>query len=78
MTDIKHIIEPERMGLWVAVGFVVALLALVVSLVCVQRLYYATAINQLEILKLNQKIESLKNDKVATITAPTLEAKRAP
>lgn len=32
MTDLKHIIEPERLGLWTAAAFIVALLALVVEI----------------------------------------------
>ena len=37
MSDFKHIIEPERMGLWVAASFVLALFALVVAIVAIHR-----------------------------------------
>lgn len=58
MAETKHIIEPERFGTWIAVTFVIALLALVVALVAVQRTNDLTANTQAEILLLNQKIES--------------------
>ena len=77
MTDFKHIIEPERMGLWVAVTFIIALLALVVGMVGVNRsgdLLYAT---QTEVLLLNKKIEDLKQaGNVPATPAPAKQAQQ--
>jgi Tfp pilus assembly protein PilN len=56
MADIKHVIEPERFGIWIAVTFVIALLALIVALGAVKQANEVTAITQAEILLLNQKI----------------------
>ncbi len=57
MTDFKHIIEPERMGLWVAVTFVIALLAFVIALVGIQRNSQLAYVTQAEVLMLNKKIQ---------------------
>ena len=57
MTDFKHIIEPERMGLWVAVTFVIALLAFVIALVASQRNSQLSYVTQAEVLMLNKKIQ---------------------
>lgn len=69
MTDIKHIIEPERMGLWVAVTFILTLLALVISLVCLQRITVTTVATQVEIKLLNNKIEDLTKTVAAQAAA---------
>lgn len=60
MDENKHMIEPERFGLWITVGFIIALLSLGVGAVNMKRTYEATAATQMEILFLNQKIEDLK------------------
>ena len=57
MLEKTHIIEPERMGLWTAAAFVLALLALVLSFVNLYRTAEMMAITQAEILILNHKIE---------------------
>jgi uncharacterized membrane protein len=70
MAEIKHMIEPERLGLWVAVTFVIALLALVVSLIgfnASKNLMYMT---QTEVLLLNKKIETLHSTS-NSVKAPT-------
>lgn len=61
MADIKHIIEPERFGIWIAVTFVIALLALVVAIGAVKQTNDLTTITQGEILLLNKKIESTQS-----------------
>lgn len=71
MTDFKHIIEPERMGLWVAVTFVIALLAFVVALVAIQRNSQLAYVTQAEVLMLNKKIQQ-------SGTAPAAPAEAAP
>lgn len=57
MADTKHIIEPERFGIWIAVTFVIALLALIVAIVAVKKANDLTLITQGEVLLLNKKIE---------------------
>ena len=54
----QHIIEPERHGIWIAVAFILALLALVVALVGINRASTAEATMELEILMLNKKLET--------------------
>ncbi len=68
MSDMKHIIEPERQGLWIAVTFIIALIAFVVALVGIIRINSTAAATQLEILTLNQKIEDTKTG--STMAAP--------
>lgn len=58
MADTKHIIEPERFGIWIAVTFVIALLALIVAIVAVKKTNDLTLITQGEVLLLNKKIEA--------------------
>jgi hypothetical protein len=59
MSVINHIIEPERIGIWVAVTFTIALLALVLALVGVNRITNSAYITQTEVLLLNKKINNL-------------------
>jgi len=60
MSDVKHVIDPERMGTWVAATFVLALLALVLAFVALQRNKELAYMSQVEVLMLNKKIEALK------------------
>lgn len=78
MTDFKHIIEPERMGLWTAAAFVLALLALVVALVGMNRTNDMMAATQLEILVLNKKIMDAKKEPRETSSPVAEEAPEAP
>lgn len=57
MADLKHIIEPERQGLWIAATFILALLALVVAIVGIQRNNELAYVTQAEMLMLNKKVE---------------------
>lgn len=66
MADTRHIIEPERFGIWIAATFVIALLALVMSVVGIKRTNDLTVITQGEVLLLNKKIESPQ----PVVTAP--------
>jgi hypothetical protein len=70
MADIKHIIEPERFGIWIAVTFVIALLALIVALGAVKQASDVTAITQAEILLLNKKIDGSQPAAVAPAAEP--------
>jgi len=56
-----HLIAPENMGLWTSVAFILALLALVVSLVNLYRTNQMMAITQTEILMLNNKVQATEN-----------------
>ena len=60
MSNVKHVIDPERMGTWVAASFVLALLALVLAFVALQRNKELAYMSQYEVLVLNKKIEEMK------------------
>ncbi|MBS1155448.1 MAG: hypothetical protein H6R07_1372 [Proteobacteria bacterium] len=62
MSEEKHIIEPQRMGLWVAVAFALALLALALSMVNMKRSSESMLITQTEILVLKQQMQDLHKD----------------
>lgn len=70
MAEIKHIIETERLGLWVASTFIVALLAVVLALISLIRSNDLMYMTQAEVLLLNKKIEGAKSG----ATMPTLPA----
>ncbi len=55
----QTIIEAKNIPMWTAAGFIVALLALIISLTNLYRGSVATVINQAEILVLSQKIDLL-------------------
>jgi hypothetical protein len=69
MTDIKHMIEPERLGLWTAVTFVIALLALVIALTALNRSSDLMYMTQAEVLLLNKKIQDANPSAPATSPA---------
>lgn len=75
MADIKHVIEPERFGLWLAATFVVALLALVIALVGLQRNNELMYMTQVEALLLNKKIENVNPAEKAPATSAQQEKK---
>lgn len=59
MSD-RQIIAPERLGLWAAAAFALALVALVLAVVGIYRtnaVFYGT---QIEVLALSKKIEMMK------------------
>lgn len=60
MQDTKHIIEPERMGTWLAVMTIISILALGLSMVALKRLHDTTVITQAEILVLTNKVKTLE------------------
>ncbi len=55
-----EIIPTERRGLWIAVTFIIALLALFISIVAIYRLSIATAFTQGEVLILDNRIDKLE------------------
>jgi hypothetical protein len=72
MAQDKPIIEPERVGLWAAAAFTLALVAFVLAFAGIYRGNHMVAATQLEILALNQKIEDMRKADVAP--APAGEA----
>ena len=74
MSEEKHIIEPQRLGLWVAVTFILALLALVLSLVEMTRTSDALVVTQAEVMLLNKKIQALEKNAMPP-SAPTEQPK---
>lgn len=80
--DIKHIIEPERQGLWIAATFILALLALSLAFASLQRTNGVLVGTQAEVVFLNNKIEKLKAEVAkapATPAAPAVaQAETAP
>lgn len=78
MADEKHIIEPQRLGLWVAVAFVIALLALAMSIISMKRTSDQMIVTQAEILLLNKRIQALQKDVApAPVPAPAAAAPAA-
>jgi len=74
MADIKHIIDPERLGLWTAATFVLALLALVLAIIGLNRSHDLMYMTQVEALLLNKKIENAQQ----AGNAPATPAQPAP
>jgi len=70
MSNVNHVIEPERFGIWIAVTFVVAVLALILSLVAVNRTHELTTITQGEVLLLNKKIQGTPPAEAAAPAEP--------
>jgi len=68
--DIKHIIEPERIGLWVAVTFILALIALILSFISFNRSNDLMYMTQAQVLLLNKKIENAKSLSVEPLAEP--------
>ena len=71
MTEQKHIIDPERLGLWTAVSFTVALLALVVALTGLFRVSDLGYVTQIEALMLHKQMTESKACAPAAVDAPT-------
>ncbi|MDI1301024.1 MAG: hypothetical protein PSX71_03890 [bacterium] len=67
----NHIIDQERQGLWIAATFVIALLALVLSFVNLDRNHALAVGTQIEVLGLHDHITSVErkvNGSAATAT----------
>ena len=71
--NVTHMIEPENMPTWVAGGFIVALVALVVAFAAVHRANVIMVGTQTEVLALNKKIEDVKKN-VTVAAAPAAPA----
>jgi Sec-independent protein secretion pathway component TatC len=59
--DNRHLIEPENLALWTTVTFIIALLSLVIGFTNLYRTAAATALTQMQMLELSQKIEALSH-----------------
>jgi len=57
--DKRHLIEPENLGLWVTVTFIIALLSLVIGLTNLYRTAAATVLTQVQILEIHNKLDAL-------------------
>jgi len=57
--DKRHLIEPENLGLWITVTFIIALLSLVIGLTNLYRTAASTALTQIQILEVNKSLSSL-------------------
>lgn len=75
--DDKPVIDHDKLPMFTAVGFTLALLALVVALIGIHRTNVTVAATQLEVLALNQKITDL-GKQAAVPTAPAAPATQAP
>jgi hypothetical protein len=67
--DDKPLIEPEKMPLFTAVAFTVALLALVVSFTAIYRTSVVAGGTQLEVLALSKRIDSLSKTPVPPVAS---------
>lgn len=65
----NHIIETERHGLWIAVTFILALLALSVGVVSMVRVQQVGVATQLEVLALHKRIQKIEKG-AAPVGAP--------
>lgn len=65
----KPLIDPERMPLFTAVGFTIALLALVVALMAIYRTSIVAGGTQLEVLALSKRIDSLSKTPVPPVAS---------
>ena len=68
----QNIIEPKNLPLWTAAGFIIALLAMGMSMTVLYRSTAAAMINQAHVLLLNQKIEALTQQVEKNGVATTL------
>ncbi len=71
----SKIISPENMGTWVAVGFILALLAIGVGSISLYRLNVVNAAAQMEILSLNKRIVDLERQRPAPQAPAAAEKK---
>lgn len=74
----NSIIETERHGLWIAVAFILALLALGMSVVANKRLLAVTVGTQLEVLALDKRLDRLEKKLNAQAAAAAPVAVEAP
>lgn len=70
----NHIIEQDRQGLWIAATFVIALLALVLSFINMDRNHALAVGTQVEVLALHEHITAMQHQHeqkpAETVVAP--------
>lgn len=76
--DVRHIIEPERLGLWTAAAFILALLALVMGFYSIYRSNQLALVTQTQMLMLNKKVEASQQMAPAAPAAPAKMEEAAP
>lgn len=69
----NHIIETERHGLWIAVTFILALMALSVGVVSMVRVKQIAVASQIEVLALHKRIQKIEKG-LAPAAAPAAAA----
>lgn len=74
MSEEKHLLEPQRLGLWVAVAFALALLAVALSMINLKRNTELTILTQTEVLLLKQQMQGLNKDALPAPTAPAAQS----
>lgn len=72
----SHIIENSRHSIWIVASVVVAIAAMVIALTIYRQHQADLAINQLQIIKLNERVSNLEKKLPAKTTeTPVAEAK---
>lgn len=73
----RHIIEPERLGLWVAVGFTLALIAFVTAFISLNETKALLVGTQLEVLALDKRIGNIEKGQNIAAPSPSPQAEPA-
>jgi hypothetical protein len=76
MEERNRFIDPKRYGIWIAVAFGLALLALVATIMGIHENRMGAVVTQVEVLNLNNRIVELEK-KQAVPTAPAVAAPAA-
>lgn len=70
----KHLIDPRNMPLWIAAGFILALLALVLAFVSLHRTNMVLLATQAQVMVLSKKIDESRAPATAQLGAPAAPA----
>lgn len=71
MESRSRFVAPERMGAWVAVAFGLAILALITAIWGVREARAVSAVTQVQILKLDERLRALEGARSAAPAATT-------
>jgi hypothetical protein len=74
MEERNRFIDPKRYGIWIAVAFGLALLALVTTIMGIHENRMGAVVTQVEVLNLNNRIVALEHAGAAPATAPAAHA----
>lgn len=55
----NRIIDQERQGLWISVAFIIAIFALVLSFINMQRTQALAAMTQIQVLAIDKRIDGM-------------------